>query len=332
MVSRNQSGFTLVEMAIVMVLVSMVLAVISTNLSSFFALKSEAITEQRLESIRQAVQAAYIENAWDVDTNVSASLKLKHGDFTSGEMTEASATAIALYSTISVSDTLYDGFSNPFTVYISNPINSIYQNVNYTYRKIAIVSSGGKINGTESVFDQATGELVLGGREYAVVINGMDIQKRLIDKASQQIDKIGGLYEQFFYTRLMNSTIKSISVDYFAQGVPGDGYDDNTNAIAKTSIFPNSRAKISEEGGYVMDTSVSPAVSTGVTTSAASALGLSISDSFSPWGKTYYLDNSSTLTKNPSNGGGPFTAVIGAEVPYSLGVSWIYKTVYGRYE
>lgn len=329
---NNQRGFTLIEMAIVMVLIGLSLAVLSSNLMSFFAVKSQSVTDQRLESIRQAIQSAYIENAWQIDTTPSATLALKTGVFSSGDMSEASAASIALYSTTSVSDMLYDGYGNPFVVFISNPITTIYNNISVTYHKIAVVSSGGKVDGTQTIFDQNTGDILLGERESAILINGLDIQRKFIDKSTAQIEKIANLYEQFFYTRLMNSTIKSISVDYFAQGSGADGYDDTSNPIAKTSMFTNSRAKISEEGGYVMDTTVSPPVSTGVATSAASALGLSMSDSFSPWGRSMYLDNASVLTKNPTTGGGPFTAVIGAEVPTILGGSWNYRSVYGRYE
>jgi hypothetical protein len=301
-------------------------------LSSFFAVKAQTLTEQRLESLRSAIAAAYMDNAWTIDTSSSASLLLKTGVFSSGDMTETSGSAIALYATTAVSDMVYDGYGNPFVVYISNGITTTYNNIQVTYHKIAIVSSGGKDAGTQSVFDPNTGDLLVADRETAVVVNGLDIERQLIEQSSKQIEKIANMYEQFFYTRLMNSSVKSIAVDYFAQGNGADGYDDTSNPIAKTSAFTNGRAKITEEGGYVMDNTVSPPVSTGTPTSISAVFGLSTSDSFSPWARSIYLDNASVLTKNPANGGGPFTALISVEVPTVLGGSWNYRTVFGRYE
>lgn len=296
---KNQKGFTLLELVIGMVMLSMFLSILYVATSGL----TDDISRQRNEvypsELAHMLKDHYLLNTYEVDANtganyISSGSNLPNRGLTSTEI--GSLTNMVRTSAISYQNMNFrDGYSQPMLILISNQLEKNYEGVMIPYRVFAIASSNNvDVIGSHTFFDTTmdinTGVVNIAENESVVVINTFQEQLEKFLASKEKVNRLSKAYSHYYWSR-HNLGIGDISVDYFASG--GSSWD--TQAGTKVS-----RSCVSG-GPDVVNGFNTPGVPAS-NVNFANALGLSADFEISDWGQPMYIMNCGSIGNVLSGG------------------------------
>lgn len=318
---RNQRGFTLIEVLIALVLVTLISVAIMGSLGPWLSFKEKIDTQHKLTDVQTAITLAYTANAMTIDSVSDNYLQIYSG----GQMVQStpqsngrcvtnlsSWQALSSYLPDGPANSALDGFQQPFCVYISNLISAQGPGATIWYHNIAIVSLGasGKINSGTS-FDATTGALTLAGDNTGVLINGYAIELDKVNQVQKQLDKISSAYETYFTSEYLSTASRDVTVDYFANG--GNSTWDTNSSVPLTNGFSEAYSILQGIGVTPQD-----AVSSYET-----------NNSIKVGNNAESLDGATVRSPN-TNGSPPYTALLQAQLPGPNG-NYLIEAVHGSY-
>ena len=152
---KKQSGFTLIELAVVIVILIGLAMYGMEGLGNALDFKSRVDTDNRVKAWRKAIESVYLDNSATIDVQTTAILKLVSGTTinpatpaTSGAsigkctMVAANMLEFANRGGYSVTDMIQDGHHNSFCLYITPRISTTVSGTTLFYHSVAIVSPG----------------------------------------------------------------------------------------------------------------------------------------------------------------------------------------------
>lgn len=345
---RKNSGFTLIEMLIVLALIAVISLTIMSSMSTWIAFKQKLDNESKLSDIKQAFSTIYSLNALKVESNATRSFLEFEGQGvcpTTLAQIQKQESSFILYSTnfsATPQNISRDGYANPWCIYVSNPLSAVVDGTLLRYRNIAIVSKGrnGELDTTAvagdpsiTTFDPITGTLSVGGDDSGILVSGLDIQRDKLKETLSRMNKLATMYETYFTSRFLNNTGRDITKYYFS----------NKEDTASGSSI----------GGVIKSTDgiFAPVYNSADLTAGLAPLGVSAADAISAWGlnievgncnetvngymaKTPFTSCGSVTVANAANNRGqlPFTAVLRTQIPSnSTTPEYVSKIVVGNY-
>lgn len=240
MITKNlQKGFTLLEILIAMILLTVISVVISGSLAPWLNFKQKLDTERKLVDIRTSVELAYSANAMRVEGSAQPELALSTGSVkasvpAAGQCAadEASWQSLASFLPEGVQTAMNDGFGNPWCVFITPQLTGTVNGTTVYYHNVAVVSLGRQGQLAEGTHvDSVTGALTLDGDNMGTLINGYAIQKAKLEQTQARMDKLASLYETYFTTQYLANPSRDITVDYFAFNNPTGNWDANSDPL-----------------------------------------------------------------------------------------------------
>jgi prepilin-type N-terminal cleavage/methylation domain-containing protein len=238
--TRNQRGFTLIEIFVALVVVTLITTAVIGSLGPWLSFKEKLDTQRKLQDVQQAIKLAYAANAMTVDQNAAAYLQLANG----GQMLSSSVQNGRCTSQISawqaVSNFLpegpqnssVDGFSQPFCIFVSNQLSAPGAGATVYYHNVAVVSLGstGKLDPSTS-FNAETGALNVGGQNTGVLVNGYEIQSDKIAQTQKKLEKLASAYETYFTSQYLSTASRDVAIDYFSNAWDPNGSIPVTNGF-----------------------------------------------------------------------------------------------------
>lgn len=312
--NRAARGFTLAEIAIALVILSVLTVFVMDQLGPIFQYQSRVDTRGKIDDVAQALRNAYRAEIMRIESDPSARLTLLSGVVENmGPDAQRRCTAssaalapLASYLQRSPGVAFRDGAGAPLCILITPQLSRVVGGVPLNFRVIAVVSSGWNNQLDADATCAGTtlsnsGELQVCGDDEAVRIDGLTILMDLVAETQARLDRVARTYERYFQARFEADPARDISVDYFASGTPVDRWDGG-NPIATTGCV-----------------GAAPLMVTG-TSSPHAVLGLSGNDVTDAFGQTIRFDNCSNAVRSPSNGVPemqlpPYTAVFRAALP-----------------
>ncbi len=294
----RQSGFTLVEITIA----TLILAILSFSFAGGYSYlartNGELGTRDRMERLRVALASAYRNNARVIEASTAqemffaAGSTIANGTDASNPATLSALNRIVGYGQLSPVEAQVDEFQGRFRYFVSTRLSTPMPGGYWVFhRKIAIVSPGWNgIVEAGTTMNGATGAMTVAGDDFAVVIDGFQIQRELAEQTVQRVDRVAKSYERYFTNRYLANTARDVSIDYFA-------------ATGTTAARWDAGGLAGNSGGIFADASA---------LNMTQALGLATSDLQDAYGTPIQIDNSSSQARNPNN---PITAM--SIPPYS---------------
>lgn len=313
----NNKGFTMVELAIVLAVLAVLVAISFEPGVRLMRWMEETETKKILLKLQNAVTDVYENNAWSVDSSPAAAFTFNFGGNThvlvNGSSTDpgnlnalrAIASSVA---NIPVGDIERDSMRNPMQVFISNRL--VDTALGIQYRVVAIVSPGWDGDFSSS-FDIATGALTLQRDDLGMIVSGFSIQQDNIIETNKKLAIIRDAYQNHFTSLFLSDPNRSIHINRFARRSNNCG----ANQFWDTrSLVDNSNCVSNTASGIGLKAAVR-ASRDAITTA---------------WGREMLIDNSSAATRNPDNTGStpPYTARVLAELPWG---GFLDATVVGKY-
>jgi prepilin-type N-terminal cleavage/methylation domain-containing protein len=323
MPTRSQRGFTLIEVLIALVLVTLISVAIMGSLGPWLSFKEKLDTQHKLADAEAAIQLAYTANAMTVDSVGANYIQLSDGAQMLASTTQNGRCVANQNTWQALSNFLpegprnssLDGFQQPFCVFISNQLSAPGPGATVYYHNIAIVSLGtsGLLDPATS-FDANTGALNVAGDNTGILVNGYAVQLDKLNQTQKQLDKIASTYETYFTSEYLSTASRDVTIDYFANSGSGAlGWDAN---------------------GSVMVTSGWTAANT-----VLQPIGVSQQDAQTPYesnnvvlvGNTQESLDGATVRSPASNfNAPPYTALLAAPLPGPNG-NYLIETVHGNY-
>lgn len=314
---KQQKGFTLVEVAVVLALITIISLYLLGPVGIWMAKSSETDTDRKLQELKMVITRYYDRNAMAIDNSASTNTL---GVWTNNKPAGrsecpsqlASFQAMGQELSESAQASAVDGFKNPWCILVSPPLTAIREGVTLTYRNIALVSTGH--NGVLDTGSQLSAagmlELSTTGDDRGILISGLDIQHKKLLKTLDKMQRIANLYETYFTTQYLSNANRDMSINYF-------------NNVWYTT------GQIGNTGG-----SWSP------TNTMLSSIGVSGVDGNSEWETNNnievgnYTESANGITaRTPATTGTaayPYTALIRAAVPGTT-TRYVSKIVVGNY-
>lgn len=265
----KQSGFTMVELLVAVVVLGVLLSIIYPMFGDYLLASKKAENKRRLLELQVQMTAFAEQNAWDffsqypqtttgvlttpgtcnppaagsVTNNISGFPAVPAGSpsiclFGRSAGAPAARNAILangmytapgafnfLGSSASIVSGL-DAFSNPFRVYVSNPICPTIDGMRVCYRNVAFASLGNRIteDGAAShaafdaslSFDVNTGVMtVLNNDADYILFNGFEIARKKAQENKKRIGDLKEAWQTYFSSQFLGSAIRDITVSYF---------------------------------------------------------------------------------------------------------------------
>lgn len=326
---HRQSGFSLIEVAVTIILVGMLYGVMMEGFGPAIQFRARVETEAKLKSLRTSLLTAYKDHMADVEAEPGQKLVIGPGQEitqqlpgANGRCASASSTffPVARYLETASTAAHFDGFNQPVCIYITPRQSVTVSGVALTYHSIAVISPNQNNQIDAGTALTAAGELSLGGDDSGVLLDGRAFVQAQFQVTLDALRRTADAYQAYFQARYQADPSRSASVNYFSCGV------------ADCSAAGSSRW---DNGGIMSSLgSGSVGVAMDSTTPAGrpyEILGLSQSDVTDGYGGTLQVQNQGDLCRNPSNSNGalsspPFTAVIYTDLPGGTRVS---QTVVG---
>lgn len=241
----TQKGFTLLEILVAMVLLTVISVVLVGSLAPWLNFKQKLDTERKLSDLKSVLTAAYEANAMSIERASDSQLILATGTVVptavDGERRciadDTSWKAMAEYLPDGPQSALLDGYNSPFCILISPQLSAPVNGVTVYYHNVAVVSMGrAGILDEGTRLDSATGGLTLAGDNLGVFVSGFETQKLKLNKTQARLDSLATLYETYFTAQYLGNPARDITVDYFATDNPA-GYWDSP-APAGSGVVP----------------------------------------------------------------------------------------------
>lgn len=221
-----QRGFTLVEVLVALALIAIISLIAMGALTPWIGFKQRLDTERRLQDIRNGMMAIYDRRAMAVEAQPGG----QFAEFVNS-IPAAGPDGLVRCDTqldaFSDNSTLFgefpqqismDGYSNPWCIFISNPILETRDNVPLWSRNIAVVSLG-----PDGALDPGTtmtpdGQLSVDGDDVGISVTGRDIQAVKLKETLRRLNRVAQAYENFFTARYLTYADRDITRYYFANG------------------------------------------------------------------------------------------------------------------
>lgn len=326
-VIKNQKGFTLLELTIGMVMLSMFLSVLYVATSGL----TDDISRQRNEvypsELAHMIKDHYLLNTYEVDLNpgsdyVATDINIPNRSLS----TNVIESLTNMVDTVPYSNmTFRDGYNQPMLILVSELLEKNYEGVMIPYRVFSVVSTANEdVMGLETfgtTMDVTTGQVDIDTDETVITINTFQEQLAKFEASKEKVERISRAYSHYYWSR-HNLQMGDISRDYFASG--GGSWDNQVG----TKV---ARSCVSGEPDTINGFNTPGVPATNV--NFANALGLSADFEISDWGQPIYIMNcgsignvlsgGSTLSITPRNPDSPdagrriqpFNAVIGFTMP-----------------
>lgn len=321
----QQGGFTLVEMAIAIVVATMMMMTMTQALTPALNFYAKQETESRLKDLREAIVGAYKMESRLVDRDQEAVFKLQRGNIapvlpSAGRCpsTEATFVPLGAYLAGSASVAWRDGNGQGVCFFMTARLTGVYKSATFDYRSLAVISPGadGLIEPGSTL--TADGVLTLHGDDKGFLVDGKQVVGDMMSDAAARVDRAAGVLGVYFMTRFRSNPARDISVNYFARTDPTGSVNPSYDAggvVPTSAASPQRKLLLQSNPGLVAQ------------------LGLSSSDAVDPWGGSLYLDNSSDSVRHPGNSLPdsrlpPYTARVGVILPNG---TLLEKTVVGYY-
>lgn len=312
---KHSRGFTLIEMLVAMVIVTLISLVVMGSVGPWLAFKQKLDNERKMQDVKNGLTSLYAAKSMAIELQGDGVLDA-FATATAGSVNceEQSAAFIANAERFSDSTahSTRDGYGSPWCIFISRANSELKDGVTLWFRNIAIVSGGpdGVLDADTSFTDGGT--LTLGGDDAGVTISGREIQAEKLKETLRRMNRVAQMYETYFTTRYLANSARDITLYYFSTA--GD------------------------PGGAVPSTN-------GTWTNAATALngiGVGPTDAYTPWetnnavqvGNYNESINGSVVRSPATSGTGvlPYTALLRARVPSpASSPSYAVQAVIGNY-
>ena len=322
---NGQKGFTLIEVLISLILITLISVAVMGSLGPWLSFKEKLDTQRKLTDLQTAIKLAYAANAMAVDSTGAQVIQFSDGSqmrsstVQNGRCLPNAGTWQALKAFLPEGPTNsgLDGFQQPFCVFVSNQLSAQGPGATIYYHNIAIVSLGttGVVNPGTS-FDVNTGAFTAGGQNTGVLVNGYDVQLDKMTQTQKKLDKLSSVYETYFTAEYLSTASRDVTVDYFANSGPSGTWDTN-GSVPGTSGFEPANAVLQSLGIGPQD-ALSPYESNNtilVNNTAGGAMGTSV--------------RSSSATSG--SGQPPYTALLIAPLPSPGGTESLVEVVTGNY-
>ena len=307
--SRRSAGFTLVELLIALVTLTLMLSLMAPSLGPFINYDQRKTTGRKLEQIRAAMLLGYRDNAFVMEGSAAQQLTFNGVTIENGAVAAAGAggtfSGLARYSQLSPDQMVVDGYNRRVQVFVTNRLSRPVHGQNVFFHMAAVVSGGenGALHAS-TTFDANTGILTLAGDDMGVVVDGFEVQRELFDLTFKRMSRVADAYQSYFQARYLSDPARDISIDYFA------------------ATQPDGTTSSRWDGGGTFRTSAGAGAGLG-TLNADVALGMSAAEYVDGWGNTIMVDNSSALVRHPNNATvsmqtPPYSARIGTTLPGAL--------------
>jgi prepilin-type N-terminal cleavage/methylation domain-containing protein len=317
---KKQSGFTLIELAVVIVILTGLAVYGMEGLGNALDFKSRVDTDNRVKSWRKAIESVYLDNSATIDVQTTAILKLVSGTTinpatpaTSGAsigkctMVAANMLEFANRGGYSATDMIQDGHHNSFCLYITPRISTTVSGTTLFYHSVAIVSPGrnGKID-TGTTLD-AAGNLTLaaGSDDIGVLFDGRKFASDRYNQTIAAMQRTVDAYSAYYAARYQSDSTRSLSNDYFSCGA---------------TTCPSAVARWDTTGEMISTCTGAIAMVQATGTSPHNVLGLSSLDVTDGWGNLFTMDNCTDAVRSPASTiaarqNPPYTAQISATLP-----------------
>lgn len=227
---RTQRGFTLLEVLVTLSLVAVIVGLTLPVVDAALQFNQRMKTRANLERLAKAVELTYKARAWHADSEADKSMPTGNATIVPGASTAENFSDVL---TVSGEDSgiLMDGFNRPFRVFVSKRLTAVIEGVSLPYHVIALVSNqGGKYNGTTQLqtlnkgttFDPDTGQLILGGMDTGIVINGLHVVQVLFRVTHERMAAIAQMWSDYYATKRHADSSRSAFRDYFGAAAEGN--------------------------------------------------------------------------------------------------------------
>lgn len=284
---RHQSGFTLVELALTVVLLGLLSWGVMGSYAYFARAQGEFATRDRMERLRTAFVSTYrsysraVDSVSTQDFFLAAGQSIANNTDAGNASTAAALVRVAEFGQLSPYEAQNDEFQGRFRFLVSSRLSTVMPS-GYTvfFHKVAIVSPGyNRILEAGTTMNAATGAVTVAGDDFAVVVDGFQVQRELAENTVSRVDKIAKAYELYFTNRYLANPARDVSIDYFAATGPTPArWDAGGLAANSGGVFANATAL-----------------------NMSAAIGLAANDLNDAYGTPIQVDNSSVSTRNPEN-------------------------------
>lgn len=221
---RKHGGFSFVEVLLVISLLSMFSLVVSYYGKDIVDIQQRTDSSSRVIDIAKKIETHYIQNAWNVESEVSDKYFVSGTDYLLNNTytKESNLAWVKLAKGMGIGKASYlDGYNRPYKILISNRLEYYYGGVLIPYRTISFVSNnGGDVIGDEQVIKStidSNGTIKLASGETASIFNSLDISIKKFDESKRKVESIASLYSQYYWGKV-NKGVGDASINYFAGG------------------------------------------------------------------------------------------------------------------
>jgi prepilin-type N-terminal cleavage/methylation domain-containing protein len=345
---KVEQGFTLIELAVSLIIISLLTFLMSEQFGPFLNYKQRVDTERRLGVLDAAFKSAYRAEFTSIATTDEAKLVLDAGEIepagpnADGTCSSNANTlqAMARYLNMALPDSFVDGGGAPLCFFISPQLTGAVDSTQILYHRIAVVAPGfdRRINSVTgcpgSGFDDDM-NLRLCGDDRGFLLSGEDVVAEQARAVIKKIERVARAYEVFFQTRYLQNASRNPSLNYF-YGLKSDGTA--CSAASRCDVGSTMRMSVDEascsltvgeSGSTLFDPSLGDA-------SPHRVLGLSEDDVRVDANTFLSYDNCSARVRSPrhtttASSIAPFTARIFVDLSTGIGSSMIERTAVGLY-
>lgn len=252
MLKKKAHGFTLLEMLIALVLLTMMTLTIASMVRPWMELRNRLETESRLAAMGKALEDMYELAAFTMDTPPSGgagpdgwmALGGKSGNIVYGYAGTGGVAAFSFFAGgdllgnvqpvcdtvrtrtfwaehsamlgMGIEKTLRDGSGATFCFLVGPERAADAGGLTLPYRQLYVIAAGKNgVWNPGSRIDPVTGGLDLRGDDMGTVVSGLSIHMKKLETTQDRVQRIARLYEKYFSMRYLSSNIRDVVKNYF---------------------------------------------------------------------------------------------------------------------